>query len=158
MLRTHKTLNVVFTPNLLNTTLWQNTDQWYEKESYFYFDLYYQNFQEQVTSLNVTNPSKRFTESPYDYIHDEWFIHHKFNHLYTLSFTEFFVSHSIDIPTCFRNSKSLGRSQRELKFLNFITYFTRHGRKLQMQNMILRTCNQFMLKYFYRSSVSISYS
>ena len=158
MLRSHKNIRIMSTPNCLNTIIWKNSNLWYTSSNYFYFDLYYQNFQEQIHNHRNINPYKKSLISTYEDIHDEWFIHHKFSHLHTLSFTEFFISHNIDIPVCFQNSKSLNRYQRELKFVNFITYFMRHGKKLQMQNIILKTCSQFIFHNFFQKSVNTNYS
>ena len=158
MLNTGVKFKIALAPKTLPTIVWQNSNLWYNGLNYFYMDLYYQNFQNQLPNLNIINPLTKSLSLTYEDLHDEWFIHNKFNHLYTLSFTEFFIACKIDIPVCFRNSKSLNRYQREFKFVNFVTYFMRHGKRLQMQNTILKTLTEFMSTNFYQLSLSNHYS
>jgi hypothetical protein len=53
-------------------------------------------------------------------------------------YTEFFSQIQIDIPRCFRNSKSLSRNINNFIVLKFINYFMRKGLRIKYLNILCR--------------------
>jgi len=116
---------------------------WYSTHNYFQYNIYHQNFDKLIQNKLVYNKSSFLISDSLDDVHDEWFIHNKYEHLSTLTFHEFFSEHQIDIPTCFKKSHSLLRPQRELTISSLITYFMRHGLKLKTQTMFVTSLQSF---------------
>jgi hypothetical protein len=120
---------------------------WYSTHNYFQYNIYHQNFDKLITNKLMVNKYDTYIINSWEDIHDEWFIHNKYEHLSTLTFYEFFSEHQIDIPSCFKKSHSLLRPQRELTLISFITYFMRHGLKLKTQNLFISSLQKFFSLY-----------
>lgn len=116
---------------------------WYSTNNYFQYNIYYQNFDRTINNNVINNKANSYVINSWEDVHDEWFIHNKYNHLATLTFYEFFLEHQIDIPSCFKKSHSLLRPQRELTIVSFITYFMRHGLKLKTQTLFISSLQKF---------------
>lgn len=142
-------LHVKTTPMHKNPTLHieNYSELWYSTHVYFQHDLYNQTFFKTPQNTLIYDKSKLQIQSTHDDVHDEWFIHNEYNHLSTLTFYEFFLEHKIDIPSCFKNSYSLLRPQRELPIESFITYFMRHGLKLKTQVTFIKSLHNFFYTY-----------
>lgn len=123
-------------------------DLWYTTGKYFQYNIYRQNFNKVITNRVIHSKSDNYIVDSWEDIHDEWFIHNKYNHLSSLTFYEFFLEHQIDIPSCFKKSHSLLRPQRELTIMSFITYFMRHGLKLKTQNLFISSLQKFFTTQF----------
>ena len=120
---------------------------WYSTHNYFQYNIYHQNFDKLITNKLMVNKYDSYIINSWDDIHDEWFIHNKYEHLSSLTFYEFFSEHQIDIPSCFKKSHSLLMPQRELTLISFITYFMRHGLKLKTQNLFISSLQKFFSLY-----------
>lgn len=116
---------------------------WYSTHKYFQYNIYHQNFDKLLTNKLINDKHGSHIINSWEDVHDEWFIHNKYNHLSTLTFYEFFSEHQIDIPSCFKKSYSLLRPQRELTIVSFITYFMRHGLKLKTQTLFISSLQKF---------------
>jgi hypothetical protein len=115
---------------------------WFYNLSYYQYNIFYQRFNKQITDKISLCSTSNVYES-WDDIHNEWFILNQYNHYSSLEFHEFFLYHHIDIPTFFKKSKSLLRPQRELILLRLITYLTKHGLKLKIQNNFINALHIF---------------
>jgi hypothetical protein len=61
----------------------------------------------------------------------------EFEYLHYSTFISFFRTHSIDIPRCFRATKSVRRKINETDYLKFNNYFMRQGKKTKHLNYLL---------------------
>ena len=80
-------------------------------------------------------------------------IHISYNFLITSQFIQFFNYLLIDIPTCFKNSKSLLRSANKLIFIKWINFLMKNGKKLQTQNILL----QNFITFFFKNNLFTNY-
>jgi hypothetical protein len=121
---------------------------WYNSQNFFQYDIYRQHFDKVIKNKTFSNKSIPSLNEAWNDVHDEWFILNGHNHLYQLTFYNFFIENKIDIPSCFKNSTSLLRPQKELTFLKLITYFMRHGLKLKTQNSFVVSLNNFFSTHY----------
>ena len=138
------------TPILKNQSLHTENyyELWYTSSNYFQYNVYHRHFNKIIQNNVIQDKTLLTRKEGLDDVHDEWFILHKHNHLATLGFYDFFIENKIDIPSCFQKSNSLLRPQRELKILQFITYFMRHGLKLKTQNTFMVSLNSFFSSHY----------
>ena len=138
------------TPILKNQSLHIENyyELWYTSSNYFQYNVYHRHFNKIIQNNVIQDKTLLTRKEGLDDVHDEWFILHKHNHLATLGFYDFFIENKIDIPSCFQKSNSLLRPQRELKILQFITYFMRHGLKLKTQNTFMVSLNSFFSSHY----------
>jgi hypothetical protein len=67
-----------------------------------------------------------------------------FEYLHCSTFTTFFRTHRIDIPRCFRKTRSVRRKINEADFLKFNNYFMRHGKRLKSLGYLLSALRPFI--------------
>lgn len=119
------------------------SDLWYTNSYYFQYNIQLQKFTKHVNNQLICNKNQNSFNNSWDDVHDEWFIFQKYDFLTARSFSTFFNTHQIDVPSCFANSSSLLRVHRELSIVSLITYFMRHGQRLQTQSHLLKAVNHF---------------
>ncbi len=73
-----------------------------------------------------------------------------FLHLRQSTVISFFVDNLIDVPTCFKKSKSLYNTSFELPFLKCINILMRHGNKNQVFKVFNTAVNTFTMTYMER--------
>jgi hypothetical protein len=79
---------------------------------------------------------------------DEFFFSQKpelspYSYLKTHSFISFFIDNLIDVPICFRKSKSLKLKNSELPILKFINILTRDGKRESSNRVVIRAFTAF---------------
>ena len=70
-----------------------------------------------------------------------------FLHLRQSTVISFFVDNLVDVPTCFKKSKSLYNTSFELPFLKCINVLMRHGNKNQVLKVFNTAVNAFTMTY-----------
>ena len=60
-----------------------------------------------------------------------------FEYLRISSFISFFRGNNVDVPRCFRRTRSVRRAHNEIQLLKFNNYLMRHGKKLKTSNYLL---------------------
>lgn len=73
-----------------------------------------------------------------------------FLHLRQSTVISFFVDNMIDVPACFKKSKSLYNVSFELPFLKCINVLMRHGKKNQILKLFNTAVNTFTMTYMDR--------
>ena len=71
----------------------------------------------------------------------------EFNFLEKSPFVKFFKYYLIDIPQCFRHSKSLLNFKNNLPWFKFSTFLMRHGLRLRMNKLLHKTITSFIQNY-----------
>lgn len=64
------------------------------------------------------------------------------------SFTNFFISNLVDVPICFKKSKSLSRKINSSPILKFPNYFLRDGKKEKVFKVLLNVLKKFNKNFF----------
>lgn len=70
-----------------------------------------------------------------------------FLHLRQSTVISFFVDNMIDVPNCFKKSKSLYNKAFELPFLKCVNVLMRHGKKNQILKIFNTAVNTFTMTY-----------
>lgn len=68
-----------------------------------------------------------------------------FFYLRKLSFISFFINNSIDVPICFKKSKSLKKKIFELPLLRFTNFLMQQGKQQKSINFLIKASRSFFL-------------
>jgi hypothetical protein len=92
------------------------------------------NLQNNLTSLPFIDNDKLNEKIPFE----------TFFYLKKSSFISFFVNNLIDIPICFKKSKSLKNKNFELPLMKFVNYLMKKGKKEQTTRILFETFRMFL--------------
>ena len=112
--------------------------------NFYYFNNFHLNYN--ITTFLafsfINNKSKNFSgkfsyestlpEAPSTFYNQKLNFMDKFMFLKRPLFISFFIEHMIDVPYCFKKSKSLKNGSFERPLLKFVNLFMRHGRQEKM--------------------------
>ena len=131
-------------------------------EFYIFTDLSLLDKQHASDDFNLLPSYKTYINLPFEVTDDFYFFNYLpfsenfywnqkidlnfFLFLKTSSFISFFVNLNIDVPTCFKKSKSLSFKTFELPFIKFFNLIMRHGRRDQSIRLFFKKIlNRFNL-------------
>nr|QPL15895.1 ribosomal protein S7 [Strombidium sp.] len=72
-----------------------------------------------------------------------------YKYLQENKFLDFFKSHRIDTPTCFRKTKSIRRNNNKFELIKFNNYLMRKGKRWQFMKMFLTIMMNLFHKYYF---------
>lgn len=110
--------------------------------SIFYF---FQNFKNK-NNFNISEENSYLLNENEFFSDDKFF--KKYTHLRKSTFIDFFLTNLIDIPICFKKSKSLKRKNFEFFFLKFTNLLMRRGKKEQIFSFLLKAFSDFFYVQF----------
>lgn len=125
-----------------NTGLSQIHNTSFTTLSTFFF---FQNFQNK--NFFFINEENSFLMNENEFFSNDKFFK-KYTHLRKSTFIDFFLSNFVDIPICFKKSKSLKRRSFEFFFLKFTNLLMRRGKKEQVFCFILKAFSEFFYAQF----------
>jgi hypothetical protein len=104
-------------------------------ESYTLLDFY----STEGVYLEITEDDDRFLGSTPFYSFGDSFTFQKFLFLRKSTFISFFIDNMIDVPICFKKSKSLKMRNSELPFLKFTNLLMRRGEREKTTRIVIRS-------------------
>ena len=98
---------------------------------------------------------------PQDFIFDEFLLEEfglenaeeDFEYLKNVTFTNFFKSSSVDVPRCFRRTKTIRRSINEVEILKLNNYLMRQGKRAKTFKFLSRSINSSFDNYISASEI-----
>ena len=71
----------------------------------------------------------------------------EFEYLSNITFTNFFKSSSVDVPRCFKRTKTIRRSINEIEILKLNNYLMRQGKRYKTFKFLSKSINQTFNSY-----------
>lgn len=150
--------------------------QYYEKSQYNYINFNFNNYSYPFILSNhnsfphssLSNVSADLLDSSYtemslyfslevSKLNDSNQIEEYF-YLRRLSFISFFINNMIDVPICFKKSKSLKFKSFELPLLKFLNFLMKKGKKEKINKIFFKTMRVFLNDFIPKTYVKTSYT
>jgi hypothetical protein len=71
----------------------------------------------------------------------------EFNYLSNTTFTNFFKASNVDVPRCFKRTKTIRRSINEIEILKMNNYLMRHGKRYKTFKFLSKSLDKGFNSY-----------
>lgn len=136
---------------LINFNLEHHIERHYEIESDKSIWLQHINVEEEFFEDRLSHCLKIEQDSPFEeFLLEEFGLENaqeEFDFLKNVTFTNFFKSSNVDVPRCFRKTKTIRRPINEVEILKLNNYLMRHGKRSKTFKFLSNSLNTSFDKY-----------